>query len=76
MWNLLKVDEQKVSWDDSTCKLIHMKFHQKSYHCDIEYHITLHTILCVVGKAKLTARIFFKTHWTLIHFMWIHSHKT
>ena len=45
---LLKVDEQKGNWDDNTCKLIDKKCHQKTYHSDKEYHMTLNTMFGVV----------------------------
>ena len=35
--------ELKVSWDDTTCKLIHEKSQQKSYHGDMNYHMKLVT---------------------------------
>ena len=41
MQNIIpKVDELKVSWDDSFCKFIHKNRHKKCYHSDIIYHAT------------------------------------
>ena len=33
---------------DNCCKLIHTTWHYKSFHGDIEYHMTLNTIFSVV----------------------------
>jgi hypothetical protein len=41
------VDELKVGWDDDTCKFIHKKFYEKSYHNDVKYHVTPNTLFSV-----------------------------
>lgn len=46
------MDELKISWDDNICELIHRECHQESYHGDIEYHMTLNTLLCVLWFCK------------------------
>ena len=37
---------------DSICSVIHKKCHLKSYHSDIEYHITLNVIFSVVLQLR------------------------
>ena len=48
MQSIPKVDELKVSWDDSICKLIHKKCHRKNHHSDIKWDMTLNAIFSIV----------------------------
>ena len=43
-WVVLELNGTK---GNITCKDIHKKFHQKSYHNDIRYHVTLNTMFGV-----------------------------
>ena len=51
---------QKVNWNDNTCKLIHKECHRKRNLGDIKYHTTLNVIcsveipftFCLVGHGK------------------------
>ena len=43
-----RTDSTKLSWDGSTCKLIHEKCLKKRYHNDTAYHMTLNTTFSVV----------------------------
>ena len=47
-FNNRHLDELKVSWNDSICRLIHRKCCSKNCHSDIKCHLTLSNILVVV----------------------------
>ena len=55
MQSIPKMDELKISWNDSIRKLIHKKCHQKIYHNDIKNHMTLNIISIVVRPIPWTA---------------------
>ena len=40
-FNNWQMEELTVSWDYNFCNIIHSKWHYKSYHSDINYHMTL-----------------------------------
>ena len=43
------MDEQKISWDDNTCKVIHTKCHWKRYHSDKKMpYDTKHDSKCTI----------------------------
>jgi hypothetical protein len=48
MQNIPKVDELKVNWEDNIFQPFHTKYTYKTYHSDINYHMTLNTIFGAV----------------------------
>ncbi len=42
----------QVSWDDTTSKLIHEKYHQTSYHSDVKYLMTINATFSVLFSCE------------------------